>query len=161
MNRKKTLATLILMLFFGAQINAQVTAKVTFTDNTFTDVLLDPSGEIYFNGDQLVIMESSLTGNTSSWAIDDVKKVTFDGAFNSIVNNQDVNNLSIYPNPAKETITLHGITEQNTLVSIYSMDGAKMAEKCCSEGSSIDVSNLPAGLYFVRIGSQTLKLAKL
>ncbi|MFK8037449.1 MAG: T9SS type A sorting domain-containing protein [Crocinitomicaceae bacterium] len=58
---------------------------------------------------------------------------------------------SIYPNPASEKITLSGISDKS-LISIYNIAGELVySNKNMSEKSSINVSELTNGTYFVKM----------
>jgi len=152
---------LALMLLWGSIASAQVTVTVFLTDNSTAAAEVDASGEITITEDNLTVMESALTGTTTTWAIDDISKVTFEGDVNTEgIGTAIVNGLSIFPNPARETITVNGIGETPTMVTVYNVTGATMMQQLCSEGATIDVRPLERGLYFVRVGHETLKLAK-
>ena len=77
---------------------------------------------------------------------------------------------SIYPNPATDYIEIsldnHTMKGEVENVKIYDVLGIKhpvsFAATPLSEGNlRLDVSNLPAGVYFVRVGGQVLKFVKL
>jgi len=161
MNKLTKLLTLAWMLLIGNMASAQVTVTVYLTDNTTAAVDVDASGAITFTEDNLTVMESTLTGATTSWAIDNISKVTFDGDVNTEgIGTVIGDGLSIYPNPVQEKFTIQGIGNTTTVVTIFNIAGVKMLEQPCTEGSTIDVSELIHGIYFVRVGSQTLKMAK-
>lgn len=161
MNKIIKIMALVLMLILGSMANAQVTVTVYLTDNTTAAVEVDASGEITFTEDNLTVMESTLTGTTTSWAIDNISKVTFDGDVNTEgIGTVTTADLSIFPNPTRETITINGIGSTPTMVTIYNVTGTTMMQQLCSEGATINVSQLERGLYFVRVGHATLKLAK-
>lgn len=158
MKHKLTLL-LILNVVLGSFVgHAQVTATIHLADNTTATSTLDPSGEIYFQNDRLVIMESALSGNTQSWPMDQVTKVTFDGEPNAILAPES-SRLSLYPNPAHSSVQISGIGLQPQPLTIYSATGAQLLQQTVVDGNTIDVSHLRPGIYFARIGLQTLKLA--
>ena len=67
-------------------------------------------------------------------------------------------NLILYPNPAKDKITishLHitGITQ----LSIFNVNGEKVMEKQLTNNETqIDISALPRGVYFVRVQNEKM-----
>jgi hypothetical protein len=80
-----------------------------------------------------------------------------------IVENTD-NHILVYPNPAKQT--LHILLPKSTGIyklGIYSVDGNKLGEMNLALPENIlDISNLPSGLYFVRIsGDQAVSVMKI
>jgi hypothetical protein len=80
----------------------------------------------------------------------------------SILNIEDIalNTISLYPNPAKDAITLKGKTNQEAEIYIYNVLGELVTEKTQNFNSIIDISELESGLYLVQIsfeGNQTTK----
>jgi trimeric autotransporter adhesin len=68
------------------------------------------------------------------------------------------NLLSIYPNPASKHITLRG-TSAGSNISLYGMDGRKYREVRSSGGYvTIDINDLPKGIYIVRVISSQINL---
>lgn len=61
--------------------------------------------------------------------------------------------LTIYPNPTQGAFIINGIT-QNSSVDVYNELGAKVKTMQVSDATtalSVDMSNMPNGIYFVRI----------
>jgi ligand-binding sensor domain-containing protein len=68
------------------------------------------------------------------------------------------NNLILYPNPAKEMITISSpaITIP-TVLSIFNVSGEKVIERQLNDNESqIDISALPRGVYFVRVWDEKM-----
>ena len=66
--------------------------------------------------------------------------------------------ISIYPNPAKNHITIIGIKEEATL-DIFSMDGRKLHSEIFSGNTKINL-NLNSGVYLSRITSDGKTITK-
>lgn len=61
------------------------------------------------------------------------------------------NSLNVYPNPASRYITVNG-TSAGSIIGIYSVDGRKYKEVRSSRSyMEIDISELPGGVYFLRV----------
>ncbi len=71
---------------------------------------------------------------------------------NNYLNNEDIN---IYPNPVTSSTTLYfnNPENKNYTLSVISVDGKKVKEMKNISGSKIllDMSNLPGGIYFIRL----------
>ncbi len=68
------------------------------------------------------------------------------------INDTISQNVSIYPNPANQTINFNGI-EPNTSIVIYDYAGRKLMEKQTEDTTtSINISHMNAGVYLVKIG---------
>ena len=77
------------------------------------------------------------------------------------VNENETGTVSLYPNPANDKLYLEGL-EDGCEISIYNALGMKVkATTLQGESNEINISDLTAGLYLVRIGDRrTLKFIK-
>jgi hypothetical protein len=69
--------------------------------------------------------------------------------------------INLYPNPAKEEITIDNdnVLTDNAIVEIYDLTG-KMIRSTLLKTKTINVSNLPAGIYLVKTGVYRGKFIK-
>lgn len=70
--------------------------------------------------------------------------------------------VKIYPDPARNFITIEGITEKNS-IAIYDAIGKKISLSISNNGykSTLDLQQLPAGMYMVVIdGIQSRRFIK-
>lgn len=65
------------------------------------------------------------------------------------------NTLSIYPNPAQETLHISGLNWANQGVQLSTIKGDVILARV--KGNTIDVSNLSNGIYFLNLNNQTHK----
>ena len=63
---------------------------------------------------------------------------------------------NVFPSPAKDFIYINGIAE-NSVVSIVNLSGEKVKE---TPSYRIDLSSIPSGVYFVKVGNQSRKFIK-
>lgn len=74
------------------------------------------------------------------------------------VENIAISKLKLYPNPANDFIILSGYTGKN--ISVLSIYGRTLLEKeVINNETQLDISNLPEGIYFVRINNQLKKFS--
>jgi len=66
----------------------------------------------------------------------------------------DYGSLSIYPNPATNSVTFSTPMPANTVLKIFTADGREYVNDANFMGNSIDTSTLPAGFYIVEITPQ-------
>ena len=67
--------------------------------------------------------------------------------------------LRMYPNPAKDFVTIE--SAMDAVVKIYSVNGQMLSQQNISEGiSTIDLSNLNAGMYFISVNETMVKVVK-
>ena len=63
----------------------------------------------------------------------------------------------VYPNPAENYVMIESIKEAE--VSIYSINGQMVSSQTINEGTNtIDVSNLNAGIYFMKVNESMIKI---
>ena len=67
--------------------------------------------------------------------------------------------MSLYPNPAKESVRIKGV-EANSEVLFYNTLGMLVKTVNANADQEINVSDLAAGVYMVRCGSQVLRFVK-
>ena len=78
---------------------------------------------------------------------------------NDGIEENETPSIVIYPNPANEVVRLMGIND-NTEVRIYNTIGELVQIATVSSEEEINVSNLNAGVYFVRFNGSTLRFVK-
>ncbi len=76
------------------------------------------------------------------------------------VDENGMETVSLYPNPAKDKLFLEGL-EEECEISIYNAMGMKVKTTKLQGDAEINISELPAGLYLVHLGNRhTLKFIK-
>jgi hypothetical protein len=58
--------------------------------------------------------------------------------------------VTIYPNPANNSIFISGV-ENNATIIIYNLDGREMTNKIIRSGEEIDISFLKSGMYMIKL----------
>ena len=71
----------------------------------------------------------------------------------------DVTALSLYPNPAKETLRIKGL-EANSELLFYNTLGMMVKRVTARADEEISVSDLAPGLYLIRCNGQTIRFVK-
>jgi hypothetical protein len=66
--------------------------------------------------------------------------------------------VQIYPNPAKNEITINGLTEEAT-IELFSVTGIKIAEQKYNPNSILPL-NLPTGIYLLKISTENKSVSK-
>ncbi|MBQ9418219.1 MAG: T9SS type A sorting domain-containing protein [Bacteroidales bacterium] len=158
MKRKLFLAVLGLLMFCGLQ--AQVTVTVVPTSGDPQQIALESSGEIYISTSLMVVMTSANTGNTYSYALDNIRKVLFSNGTEGIGGVREALPLKVYPTVVEQSFTVEGIGEGVKEVQIYDVSGVQVMKKTCTEGTKIDVDGLPSGVYLVRIEDGFCRIVK-
>ncbi|MFY7815695.1 MAG: T9SS type A sorting domain-containing protein, partial [Chryseobacterium taeanense] len=67
--------------------------------------------------------------------------------------------IKIYPNPASKKVFIEGIKDKNTIVEIMNTEGRKVLKESKIENDkSINISGIPAGVYFINLNSGNQKV---
>lgn len=77
---------------------------------------------------------------------------------NTAVNESNIQNIKVYPNPAKDQITISGIETSD--IEIFDITGRLVLKQQITEDQQIDVSNLSKGMYFIKNNQHTIKFIK-
>ncbi len=67
--------------------------------------------------------------------------------------------LSVYPNPAADMVTLTGINASTTAM-LYDMRGSVVATFVVKGETRLNLSNLAAGIYMLRVADSVVKIVK-
>ncbi len=92
-------------------------------------------------------------GETDFWML----KLDIATGLENLSNQADI---SVYPNPAKESIVLQGLNHVQN-ISIFNSQGQWLKQiNHYQPNKPIDISDLPKGMYFLRIGTRSFKFVK-
>ncbi|SIQ17555.1 T9SS type A sorting domain-containing protein [Chryseobacterium indoltheticum] len=66
--------------------------------------------------------------------------------------------IRVYPNPASERIFVEGLKDKNSVAEIFSTEGRKVLDETKFDfENSINITGIPAGVYYINIKSGDLK----
>ena len=153
---------IIITLLIGIpfQSNAQgtnVNLIVTTIDGVEQIYQLTEESRMYFqNGETLVIEDGSSTIIT--FALSNVRKLVCSEVTGTAEEHES--QLQILPNPTRNSFIIRHLAK-TCQARIYSLDGRMVKAFQASEGSVVDMGELPQGMYLLHINGQTLKLMKL
>lgn len=68
------------------------------------------------------------------------------------------NNISVFPNPAQDFVTIQNAEDSD--IAIFDLSGRCVINVRNYSGESIDISALKAGMFFVKVGEEIIKLVK-
>ena len=127
-----------------------ITQMQTCNDDTVTAVLRCTS--VTENSANIVKQRERSTGNyvqaaeTAGWLV-----TTAIPNFSSGINNQEVPQLRIYPNPVKDRIMITGVSDlESSEAEVFNLSGVKV-KSLKIEQKEMDVSDLPKGYYILQI----------
>jgi len=166
--------------------NTDATAITTSVPNTNTTDGCTAQKIAYLNGDDCTeVVHYKITGGGHTWPGAPVTIGVTNQDFNASIeiwkffSRFDINGLrancslstkdlglatelvEVYPNPTNSIISVEGKIDQPTEYVVYSVLGEKLMEGNISETNrAIDISNLNANVYYLKIENQTIKVLK-
>ena len=157
---KRFLALLVSSLLFGLmEVAAQTPVVVTLADNSSQQYTIDYTGGLYFDAGTLFVKSTASADAETVGTFESISKIVFPSNTDVDVVAEDSHSPVIYPNPASTHFFVRGIGDENSVMTIYSVVGQRMMEVSCSDGSAVDVSSLPRGLYVVSVANKNMLLS--
>lgn len=154
---KRVLLLLLFTLLMSDMKAQSFQLVIQMSDNVET-VWNDGSlSTIYFDGDTTLVVVEKESLDTYAYSLSEVKKLYFKPFdFISEINQDEA--FFVYPNPTGDAIRLIGVDNQD--VEIISVEGKSMF-KGYYDGSPLNVSHLPQGIYFIKSDNKILKFTKI
>jgi len=122
----------------------------TNTDSTFTfnsGVSAGATDSVTYRVGELIAAGDTLWGNQAT-----AKLVYVADVATAVTNATPAATLSISPNPATDAFTVNGLTGSASVL-ITDVSGKLLIAKSINQGKAISVSNLPTGIYLVKIST--------
>lgn len=125
---------------------------VTFNDGLKVEFALSTSPEITFNNDQMTIKSTETTVSYELWK---VATFTYGATSTGISQVETYSKYTIEGNH----ITIDGT---NNKIGIFTLDGKKIHLSPIPTGdkTSINLNELPHGIYIIRINNNSIKIAR-
>lgn len=164
MNILKSTRILLVMIAVTALSSSGLIAQQINIEKTGGDIITEDINSI----DNITFPDNTLEihffeNPTEAVNLFTIKKIFFDLNTNiEYSTSNDVGSqMVIYPNPAKNFITIKNLPGQISDLRIYSLLGELMLQAEVSAGQpQIKVNGLTEGMYIVKIDGETLKLIK-
>ena len=148
----------LLLIFSAASVHAQSKVTVTRLSGATYTYTVQSNGSITFSGDYVVIKESA-TSDETTIPMSGIRSMKFSES-NAINDVTAATTPVLYPNPAQDYCIVRTAQNGPQQVTVYSMTGAKMIETTVENEGRLDISNLQAGIYMVKVNNITTKLCK-
>lgn len=152
----------LILLFFliSLSVSSQtMQLEIKKWDNTETKIQLSNIQNLVFSGADMQV--NIKNGNPTVMPKTDVRKMVFSVYTGTSIQGEAPTELKLFPNPAISSFQLSSLSAQNNLVSIYSISGQVLIQKnITSLDEKIDISEIPSGIYLVKVNNQVLKLTK-
>jgi hypothetical protein len=160
--RKKTLSLLAFLVFWSwtSELLAQ-NLVIKLNNGTQNSELLNTLQKLSFESGNMIV--SFKTGSTDSYNLAEIQKLYF-GLETSVAELplQADTKLSISPNPVSEMARIQNIPEGTSELKIYRMDGKLvMQSSAILENGTLNLGNLPSGIYLLIAKNQSLKFIKI
>ena len=167
----QTLLTMIVSYNSSGEVLQHIPLQIAMINNYSNSFLAsDNAGNIYLSGTYSA-RKAIIGGDTLHVNPDDPGATIFTAKYYPNINcdtstlsssyNQVINELSLYPNPTIKSIAISSLYKIET-VAIFNLLGQSLFNQHYNSPKvEIDISNLPSGVYFVRInGIEVKKIVK-
>jgi len=144
------------LLFRMAAQSTQI--NVFLNDGTEQTYSLVDADRLYFEDNTKLVIEQGSYKNAVSIPLADIRKITCSETVSTEENSDFA--MDIYPNPVHNVLTFHNL-QGKQMIWIYALDGRMIKTFEASGDQTVDISDLPIGLYLVKTQTQTLKMIKL
>ena len=133
---------------FGAKANfTKVDVPVTYITTNLPANLI----RFYFTNSNDTVQ------NSSTLYVDDVTYTNTTGITEALMNDIEI---TAYPNPASDALTIKASSEDALLFELYAMDGKVMLTKTFSKATQINVAELASGLYLYTVKNKDQAIIK-
>lgn len=144
--RRFIIFSALAFFFMAGSLQAQVRVQVN-GDRTFT---INQTNGLYFSNDTMRV-------DDAVYALDDIQVITLTPVTQRIsLANEEAFQLT--PNPAREAVTLNGIGSAPQTVTLYNTAGMQLMQQTATDGTVLNISHLPEGLYLLQCGNRVAKL---
>ena len=116
----------------------------TQNDQSFSDLINFKVANVSFNDELQMIEKNSV--------------VIYDSTLLQTITNQK-QKVFLYPNPVKNELNFKGILNK-TSYELYTIDGALIDKGSYIPSNSINATNLPSGIYLIKINGEIFKFQK-
>ena len=82
------------------------------------------------------------------------------GGDDGVKTHQTNNDIRVYPNPATNQLIIEGIVLDRKEIRIFNTLGQEFQNIKLIDNTTIDVTNLPTGMYFLKLNTGTKKFYK-
>ncbi|MFH1120620.1 MAG: T9SS type A sorting domain-containing protein [Bacteroidota bacterium] len=161
MKNKTLILTLLLIFVAGGQdLNAQ-SLVVRLNDGTENIELLGNIQKLTFTVNDLLLELKS--GQTDVYGLPLIQKLYFDTGTGTPENTPSGSDeLTIFPNPADNVITIRNLAKEKGTLNIYRSDGVLMHQQDISNDTeTINIRDFHSGLYFIQANGRTAKFIRL
>lgn len=158
MNRLLFISMLI-FLHIG-ELYSQTIMVVDLINGVEQNVELTIGSCITFPEDSIVVTTRTESYFASSYAISDVRKLSFHESIITDVNSVEQSSIHVYPNPVADYLTIVGIGKRDLPLTVFSLDGSVVIRGHYRYGSRVIVSSLAPGPYLIQVGSYNCKFVK-
>jgi hypothetical protein len=160
MKKKTLLATLVCLIGLNVNtVRCQNNLILKLVDGTEKSSVLSILNKITFSGTNMILNYND--GATIIFDESLVKKMVFSSVSAVETVAATGNEFAVYPNPAKNYITIKNTADQELSYSIYGLDGAMLMSATQTAGTQINISSLQKGFYVIRVNNQAMKFLKL
>lgn len=144
-------------LWFSAE--AQGLLGINKTDGSEKQIAISLLSKLTFSNSNMIV--SSINGSTEEIPLTSIRKMVFNSSNGIAPVAAASRTITLYPVPARKSVFLKNAPEGDLIAEIYNVTGSLVStQKISSASQQVDVGQLPAGLYLMKVNHQTIKFTK-
>lgn len=164
MDKLKNYSMMLLAVLIVCPLHADDTDKVLIDAGSKSKLYaVSDIRRIEFNESDICVVETTEIGTV--YAFDEIRKIVFNpseaDAIESVAMPSQRDNISLLVSSDGNLITVRGWDNARTAsVELYNTSGKRLLSQKRWSGESISISNLPTGVYIIKVDRQTAKFRK-
>jgi len=158
-------------------LSSELIQKKTFTwnssekewqDSTLIEIYKDTENDsvtlvqpIWFSNSMIVLYTKQMNWSDirNDYVDYESKTYYYSDLINTSVHDRNTFKINVFPVPAESFLTVqHNVVDQIPMVDIVTTDGNMIYKNECISGTKIDLSSIPAGIYFLTISTRQSRI---
>ena len=164
MDKLKNFSMLLLAVLIACPLYADDADKILIDAGSKSKLYaVSDIRRIEFNESDICVVET--TENGTVYAFEEIRKIVFNpsetDAIESVAMSSQRENISLFVSSDGNSITVRGWDSTRTVsAELYNVSGKRLLSQKRWSGESISISNLPTGVYIIKVGKHTAKFRK-
>lgn len=143
----------------GVAVASEPAIVVVDNDGIRQEIALSNLDRLTFGASQ-VSVQTRDNQEPLQYAYSSVDRILLNESMSALPSVASDGSVTVWPTVISSTVNIAGVPE-GAIVNVYGADGSAAASASATDGTlTIDLSDIPQGVYIVSVGSQSVKILK-